>query len=387
MVRTVIVEEFLKSSVDKATSSVTSCIIHIGAIQDDKKFVVELFTVPQYDSQETDLDNCLFQLLLGLPGGCYPLGITVATSNKTISLLNIIKKSVLRLQKFATIDGSLLEPFILYKSGNKYDAKVLIDGQLKPLNLKFQSFFSTWNDVTSYLKIQKYIQIPKRNLKQWHSSMKSEISYLIYDLRECKLLTGKKFKDEKSLFDESSKAKASSGKSFTPRLILPLAQKFKDSGNPTFLIGSIFTHIFIPPKLKVEQVKEMMLEDVARSLYARLESLAAVDDSSEDGSNSLLNRGTIHLPYRVTFPLGSIELSVYLLQDEDLSQATQVASELFDMMPTSLKAHEECVEKKKKCLGEFIPVDDKDNTFRNVLIAVLIAVLAFLISLVVAFPK
>ena len=384
MVRTLIIEESLKDEFDTSISGVSNCSVLIGSVVEEKRFVLAIFHVPIVTDIESDFESSLQQLMYALPGGSYPIGIV--TNEKVLSLLNIVKKAIQKLQKFVTIDPVLLEPFVAFKTNNKVDSKILIDGQLKPLSTKFQSFFSSWNQVCSYINIEQSLTIPKfENLRQWKTSFRTEICSLIQSLSSCKVhFSGSKCKSDKSYFEDPGKSKNSIGKVLHPKLIFPLT----DSGpvsrtSVSSLVGSLYTHIFIPPKLTTEQTREVILEDIAKSLYCRAESFCEfAEQEIEAGGVTGFNEASLRLPYRVTFPLGLIELSVYLLQDERISQAAQVASELFDILPTNIKAHEECKELSRATCQETAEEEKDTQNLRNILLATLGGVVAVLVSVV-----
>lgn len=331
---------------------------------------------------ESDFESSVQQLLYALPGGSYPIGLI--SNEKILSLLNIIKKCNQRLQKLISIDELLLEPCILSKSGHKVDGKVLIDGQLKPLSTKYQPFFSSWNEVCSYINIDQTLALPRfESVKQWKSSFRTEVNCLIRNLNTCKIhFKGNSCKGDKSYFEDPGKAKNTIGKVLHPKLIFPLTNRgnVKKTSVST-LVGSLYTHIFIPPKMTTEQTRDLMLEDVAKSMYCRAESYCEfAEQEIETRCESGLDDSSLRLPYRVTFPFGLIELSVYLLQDEKISQAEQVASELFDLQPTNIRAHEEC---KELTSSDPDPSDEeKDTQLRHILMATLGGIVAVLLSVV-----
>lgn len=381
MVRTLIIEDTLKDNLDDSFSKNATAIL-IGSIFEDKRYIVAIFQVPITGELEGDFEACLQQLQYALPGGCYPTG--VISNEKVMSLLNILKKCNQRLQKLISLDEQLFEPFVLYRNGSKFDGKVLIDGQLKPLSVKQQAFFSSWNEVSSYINIDKSVELPKiDNVKQWKTSFRTEICKMIQNLSSCKIhFKGNTCKGNKSYFEDPGKAKNSVGKVLHPKLILPLT-KGKDSrtASVSMLVGSLYTHVFIPPKMTTEQAREIMLEDIAKSLYCRAESYCEfAEQEIETVCENALDLSSVRLPYRVTFPIGLIELSVYLLQDEKISQAEQVANELFDLQPTNIRAHEEC----KELVSSSIDAGDeeKDTQFRNIVMATLGGVVAVLVSFV-----
>ena len=376
-------EDSLKDDLENSFSK-NSCSILIGSIFEDKRYVAAVFQVPLTGDLETDFEASLQQLQYALPGGCYPIGII--SNEKVMSLLNLIRKCNQKLQKLIAVDEQLFEPFVLYRSGNKFDGKVLIDGQLKPLSTKYQSFFSSWNEVSSYINIDQTLLLPKfENVKQWKTSFRTEICNIIKNLSSCKIhFKGNTCKGNKSYFEDPGKAKNTIGKVLHPKLILPLTKsKDVNKTSVSMLVGSLYTHIFIPPKMTTEHTREIMLEDIAKSLYCRAESYCEfAEQEIEARCESGLEDSFIRLPYRVTFPIGLVELSVYLLQDEKISQAEQVASELFDLQPTNIRAHEECKELVSKNLD--ISDDEKDTQgqLRNIVMATLGGVVAVLVSFV-----
>ena len=382
MVRVLLVEESLKDDIERSFSS-NCCSILIGSVFEDKRYSTAVFQVPLSGDLESDFEASLLQLQYALPGGCYPIGLI--SNEKVLSLLGIIRKCNQKLQKLITVDEpALFEPFVLYRSGNKFEGKVLIEGQLKPLSSKYQSFFSSWNEVSSYINLDQSLVLPKfENVKQWKTAFRTEICSIIKNLSSCKIhFKGNTFKGNKSYFEDPGKAKNTIGKVLHPKLILPLT-KIKETRetNVSLLVGSLYTHIFIPPKMTTEHTREIMLEDIAKSLYCRAESYCEfAEQEIETRCDSGLEDTSIRLPYRVTFPIGLVELSVYLLQDEKISQAEQVANELFDLQPTNIRAHEEC---KELVSTEMDICDDEKHTqLRNIVMATLGGVVAVLVSFV-----
>ena len=381
MVRVLAVEDSLKDDLENALNK-SSCSILIGSIFEDKRYVVAIFQVPLTGDLERDFEASVQQLQYALPGGCYLIGLI--SNEKVISLLNIIRKGNQKLQKLIAVDEQLFEPSVLCRSGNKFDGKVLIDGQLKPLSTKYQSFFSSWNEVSSYINIDQTLVLPKfENVKQWKMSFRTEICSIIKNLSTCKIhFKGNTCKGNKSYFEDPGKAKNAIGKVLHPKLILPLT-KNKDAykTSVSMLVGSLYTHIFIPPKMTTEHTREIMLEDIARSLYCRAESYCEfAEQEIETRCENSIEDSSIRLPYRVTFPIGLVELSVYLLQDEKISQAEQVASELFDLQPNNIRAHEEC--KELVSTDRDISDDEKDTQLKNIVMATLGGVVALLVSFV-----
>ena len=382
MVRTLVIEDCLKGPLDEVFKKNAYSIL-VGSIYEEKRYVLAVFQVPLTNSIEEDFESSVHQLLYALPGGSYPIGIIC--NEKVVSLINILIKGIQRLQKLKYIDETLLEPLVVYRTGNKIEGKVFIDGQLKPLSTKFQSFFSSWNEVCSYININQTIVLPSfSNVKSWKSSFRTEIRSLIKNLHSCKILfKGNSCKGEKSFFEDPGKSKNTLGKVLHPKLILPLVSKKNPKRtNVSAFIGSLYTHIFIPPKISTEKTKDLIMEDIAKSLHCRAESYCEFAEQ-EIGSKceSVLVDSTLRLPYRVTFPLGLIELSIYLLQDEKISQAVKVASELFGIEPTSIRAHEEC---KELSAPENDPREEEKDTvqLRNIILATLGGIVAVLISFV-----
>ena len=382
MVRGLIVEDCLKEPLDQIFKKNVYSIL-VGSIYEEKRYVLSVFEVPMSNSLEEDFESSMNQLLYALPGGSYPIGIIC--NEKVVSLLNMLRKGIQRLQKLIAVDETLLEPFVLYKTGNKVESKVFVEGQLKPLSIKFQSFFSSWNEVCSYINIDKSIMLPGyNNVKTWKSSFRTEISNLIKDLTSCKIqFKGNTCKGEKSFFEDPGKSRNNIGKVLHPKLIFPLVSKANSKKtNVSAIIGSLYTHIFVPPKISTERTRELMMEDIAKSLHCRAESYCEFAEQ-EIGTkcDSRIVNSTLRLPYRVTFPVGLIELSIYLLQDEKISQAVQVASELFDIEPTSIRAHEEC---KELSTAESDPAEEEKDTaaLRNVIIATMGGIVAVLISFI-----
>eukprot|EP00116_Pleurobrachia_bachei_P005221 sb/3465483/ len=385
MVRTIVIDETLKSLVETDPIEECSCFILIGNAVEEKRFVCSTFIVRTGSDCEDEFANSTDQLLYSLPGGLYPVGIFC--NEKTMPFLNILRKAFQRLQKLVSVNEVLFEPFVITRVGKKVESRVLLDGQLKPITLRYQPFFSTWNQISTYIRINNAINLPKLDdLKKWKSSFRASIIILINSLSALKIhFPGSKIKDDKSFLDDPGKGKnASNGKTLQPSIILPLLPSEIIPSNSTLLIGSLYTHVYLPPKCTVEQVREILLEDIAKSLYSRGESYCEFLD--QDGKEMGVSE-TRRLPYRVTFPIKNVELSVYLLQDEKISQAAQVATDLFDLYPTSINTYEECSELcfneggSALCLGE---EEEDGRQLKNIVMVTLGGVIALLASVVIA---
>lgn len=384
MVRTLIIEDAVKDDIDESFNK-NACSLLIGSVFEEKRYVVAVFQVPHSGDLENDFEGSVQQLQYALPGGCYLVG--VISNEKTLSLLDIIRKCNQKLQKLVAIDDTLLEPLVLYKNNNKVDGKVMIDGQLKPLSTKYQSFFSSWNEACSHINIDQNLNIPKfESVKQWKTSFRSEVYNLVKNLNSCKIhLKGNSCRGEKNYFEEPGKSKNTIGKVLHPKLIFPLTGGKKvNKTNLSTIVGSVYLHIYLPPKITTEQARNLMMEDVVKSLYCRAESYCEfAEQEIETRCDNSFEDSPLKLPYRVTFPIGLIELSIYLLQDERISQAQQVAGELFDLHPTNIKAHEECRELATGgSLDDDAEEDDKDEWMRKVLVATLGGVVAILVAVV-----
>lgn len=372
MVRSVVIEDSLKQEIEALPDTENSCAILIGSVQDDKRFILAIYPVPeQAGDLEKDVESGVNSLLFALPGGCYPLG--VIAKNKMFALSSIIKKVLGKLEVFVRIDEKVSETLFLQRAGSKIEGKVMVEGSLKPITVKYMNFISQWNEVCTYTTLVHHLDLSER----WRSNIQSYIKVL----RQAQLMQGgHKLKGDGEFLDDPGKGKNSQGKVLHPKLLVPLMKHERNGRSYGCCYGELYTHLWVHNKYSIQQTRDTILEDLVKSLISRVKVFSKLEDAHYYNSK-IQGVDDLKLPYRVTFPLGVIELSVYMLQEETLSNAGEVVKDMFELCPTNLKAHEECKEFEQVVeQADDEDEEEGDDKVKNVVLGALGGVLAILVG-------
>ncbi|XP_018318920.1 protein odr-4 homolog isoform X2 [Agrilus planipennis] len=300
-----------------------------------------------------------------LPGGMFVLGIFVVSEedifspvdSKLVAILNQISKQ-LSMNSFVYGNPSNCEKLVLNlcTTTQTYTCKSYESSTFKPAEIKFQPKIATkWLQLECKYELDQVFTILEKDigwpLRRYMTNILESINKNLHnavfiidgeikDNDEYLESVGKKRKlaRSKTGYHENTDSKALSVTILSP-CKAPDSNtdpEITDCGSKIRLTGHVASKVWLHPKATIGTASEAIVQDIVRSLAARLEmhwdSLIEEEHGSPEDTNS------IHEPPRrvlVTLPSSKITLSDYLFPGEGPQESQISLQELLDITLTA----------------------------------------------------
>jgi len=305
-----------------------------------------------------------------LPGGMYVLGIFVISQDdiltpfatKIKTMLSQIHRR-LNFNEFLYGNPSIPEKLVLNYcvktqsySCKSYDVETSL---IKPAEIKFQPKLSVkWLQIECKYELDQLfpIMLDKANwplkkhmqdiLRSINDNLKSGVFFFDGESKDgddCLELVGKKRKGTRA---RTGHHEAGDIKPMQVTILLPCDGRnlgeplqLAECGGQIRLTGHVASKLWLHPKATVNDASQAVIQDIARSLAARLEMHWDSLIGEEHGSPEDVS--TIHEPPRrvlVTLPTGKVTLSDYLFPGEGPQEAQISLQELLDIKIAEMDA-------------------------------------------------